>query len=65
VRHPADLPQHVEVQLSATDCEVIVVALADLRTLRGDPAWSAPAVVSLRRKIAAAIGVNLGDRWGQ
>jgi hypothetical protein len=61
MRHPADLPGHVEVHLSSTDCEVIVVALADLRTLRGEPAWNAPAVVNLRRKIAAAIG-NRGER---
>jgi len=48
----------IAVDLTLTDCEVIVVALADLRTVRGEPGWDAPAVANLRRKIADAIAAQ-------
>lgn len=53
-------PDRITVELSYRDCQLVVLALADLETATGEPAWTHPAVTNLRHKIAAAIAERLG-----
>jgi hypothetical protein len=53
------MENYINIDLTVTDCQVLVVALHDMRTVTGMPAWDAPAVARLRAKIADALGEQI------